>query len=123
MVAAILAPSSPRVFDTFMRAFLSKAVSFDLVPSRIADESQISLPQVHVLNCLREVFTNSRFRDRTEEWIMSALKTATICLSSNTYVLPICMNVLYDLTLQQMGDTQLWLDAFSCLHSEALSTS
>ena len=105
MVAAILAPSPPAVFDEFMRTFLARAVSFDLEHSRIKHEYQISLPQVHVLNCLRDVFTDSRFRDRSEEWIMSALETATICLSSNTCVLPIFMNVLYNLTIEQMGYT------------------
>lgn len=100
MIAAILGPSPPAVFDRCMRTFLARATDFERVTSQMKDESQTSLPQVHVLNCLREVFTNSRFRDRTEEWIVSALKTSTTCLSSNKYVLPICMSVLCDLTFE-----------------------
>ena len=42
----------------------------------------LQLPQVHALNCLREIFTDSRFGPSTEPHIAKNLDLAALCLDS-----------------------------------------
>jgi hypothetical protein len=45
------------------------------------------LPQVHALNCLKDIFTNTRLGSATEPYLANFLAIATDCLRSNTYVI------------------------------------
>ena len=47
-----------------------------------------SLPQVHALNCLKDVFTDARFGSSTETHIADALNIAASCLESQMYDCP-----------------------------------
>ena len=44
-----------------------------------------SLPQVHALNCLKDIFTDARFGPSTETHIAGALNIAASCLESQMY--------------------------------------
>lgn len=44
-----------------------------------------SLPQVHALNCLKDIFTDSRFGLSTESYIAHTLDIAASCLESQMY--------------------------------------
>ena len=44
-----------------------------------------SLPQVHALNCLKDIFTDARFGPSTENHIADALNIAASCLESQMY--------------------------------------
>ena len=44
-----------------------------------------SLPQVHALNCLKDIFTDARFGPSTERFVAEALETAASCLESQMY--------------------------------------
>lgn len=44
-----------------------------------------SLPQVHALNCLKDIFTDARFRLSTEVHVADTLEIAASCLESQMY--------------------------------------
>lgn len=44
-----------------------------------------SLPQVHALNCLKDIFTDTRFRLSTEIYVADTLEIAASCLKSQMY--------------------------------------
>lgn len=44
------------------------------------------LPQVHALNCLKDIFTNTRLGSSTEKHLDKTFKIATDCLSHEMYV-------------------------------------
>ena len=44
-----------------------------------------SLPQVHALNCLKDIFTDSRFGPSSEIYIADTLDIAASCLESQLY--------------------------------------
>ena len=51
-----------------------------------------SLPQVHALNCLKDVFTDARFGPSTEIHIAHTLDIAASCLESHMYD---CLDLLH----------------------------
>lgn len=44
-----------------------------------------SLPQVHALNCLKDIFTDARFGLSTETYVADSLEIAASCLESHMY--------------------------------------
>ena len=44
-----------------------------------------SLPQVHALNCLKDIFTDARFGLSTETYVADTLGIAASCLESQMY--------------------------------------
>ena len=52
-----------------------------------------SLPQVHALNCLKDIFTDARFGPRTETHIADTLNIAASCLESPMYD---CLKFLHE---------------------------
>lgn len=50
------------------------------------DFSGLTLPQVHAMNCLKDVFMDTRIAVHTERFIMSALQIAATSLGSSMYV-------------------------------------
>lgn len=103
LFAAILGPSSTDIFNGFMRSFLTRATELDALTHASADaESSIPLPQVHILNCVREIITNANFRERTEEWIITALRTATICLACDFWAIRNCGLMLFRSCAQRL---------------------
>jgi len=51
-----------------------------------AAESAGGLSQVHALNCIKDIFKNSKLGERSEAYVPQALSLAAKCLSSDTYV-------------------------------------
>ena len=47
-----------------------------------------SLPQVHALNCLKDIFTDARFGPSTEISVADTLDIAAACLESQMYEPP-----------------------------------
>lgn len=48
-----------------------------------ADQIETRLPQVHALNCLKDIFTNSRLGPATEPHLATTLTIAVNCLENN----------------------------------------
>lgn len=83
-----------------MRAFIESFVEMASRPVYQAgikrpDLRVEKLPQVHALNCLREVMTNSRFRSATECYILLLLKLSSSKLSSTEWVIRNCALMLF----------------------------
>lgn len=57
-----------------------------LPATRDVNSYEIKLPQVHAMNCLKDIFTNARLGPHTERFVMSALKISAECLSSSMSV-------------------------------------
>ena len=54
-------------------------------PIDVTQSSEITrLPQVHALNCLKDVFSNSGLGPSTEVFLADTLKIAVDCLDSQT---------------------------------------
>lgn len=49
--------------------------------------NELSLPQVHAMNCLKDIFMTTKLGDKVEPFIMPTLSIATDSLSSSVYVL------------------------------------
>jgi hypothetical protein len=83
MMLGLLTGCSRAFFNRFIDSFKERARNPNN-SSKLAlenDNQQIELPQVHALNCLREVFTNARFRIITEPHVLDMLDLAASSLS------------------------------------------
>jgi hypothetical protein len=64
------------------------------------------LPQVHALNCLKDIFTDARFGPSTEAHIADTLEIAASCLKTHMYDIVSPIEVFqYLLILHQMVNT------------------
>lgn len=52
------------------------------------DPNNLRLPQVHALNCLKDVFTNTLLGTATEPLMAKTLEIAVNCLQVDMYKLP-----------------------------------
>ena len=83
MIASLLTSCPRPFFEDFLASFRARATDLDRSLKRVheSDYQEIELPQVHALNCLREVFTNAKFRVMTEPHLMDMLKNSASALS------------------------------------------
>ncbi|TKX22999.1 hypothetical protein C1H76_4738 [Elsinoe australis] len=83
MLAGLLASTSDSS-PLFSEAIgdLTKIASGPIVTENTDHQA---LPQVHALNCLREVFKHSRLGQRSEKYIPEALQLSGICLTSDLW--------------------------------------
>ena len=58
----------------------------DAPPSNDRGAEDTRLPQVHALNCLKDIFTDARFAIRTERHMADTLNIAASCLENHEYV-------------------------------------
>ena len=59
------------------------------------DTDDARLPQVHALNCLKDMFTDARFGTSTERHMADTLEIAVSCLESHVYVERIALRILH----------------------------
>ncbi len=80
MIIGILAayPSG----DFFNDVLLDLQAIADAPLNHTTNVDELRLPQVHALNCLKDVFTDARFASGTEPHMSSTLDIATFCLDS-----------------------------------------
>ena len=64
------------IFD--MQAIASEPIEV------IAGQKKIELPQVHALNCLKDIFTNTQLGPSTEPYVANTLEITASCIESNT---------------------------------------
>lgn len=80
MITGILsAYPSNKFFDDVI---LDLQAIADAPVERLQTTRELHLPQVHALNCLKDVFTDARFGISTEPHIADSLEIATSCLES-----------------------------------------
>ena len=58
-----------------------QAIADEPVPATNG-EKEMRLPQVHALNCLRDVFTDTRLGPATERHVSDTLEIAASCIES-----------------------------------------
>ncbi|KAJ9265996.1 hypothetical protein DTO212C5_6557 [Paecilomyces variotii] len=67
-----------------------------------ATSYEIKLPQVHAMNCLKDIFTDTRLGPHTEPFIMPALRISAECISSQIWAIRNCGLMLFRALLIRM---------------------
>ncbi|KAG9837049.1 hypothetical protein KCU98_g4087, partial [Aureobasidium melanogenum] len=75
-----------------------------------AAESAGGLSQVHALNCIKDIFKNSKLGERSEAYVPQALSLAAKCLSSDTWAVRNSGLMLFRALMDRLIGTN---DAFS----------
>ncbi|EDN07477.1 predicted protein [Histoplasma mississippiense (nom. inval.)] len=91
-------PNGP-IFHKIMRD-LQEIASLDTPSGAIG--SDIKLPQVHALNCLKDIFTNTKLATLTEAYIMPCLRISAECLGSKMWTIRNCGLMLFKALMNRM---------------------
>jgi hypothetical protein len=83
MVGILSAIPGQEEFDVVIKQLQAKARE----PVKTAAFKDIMLPQVHALNCLKDVFKTPKLDGFSEPWIGSSLRLAAGCLNSQVLVI------------------------------------
>ena len=85
LITSVLAASmNDELFDRVM-IDLQRISSIACGESEKVEEKQ--LPQVHALNCLKDIFTDARFRDRVELYVSASFEIAVDKIESTRYLI------------------------------------
>lgn len=104
MMVALLGPDDPRFFSTTVSDLMD--ISHRPVVNFSAEDSGIKkLPQVHALNCLKEIMTNSRFSAVVVQYLAGVLELAANCLSSKIWDIRNCGLMLLRACITRLGST------------------
>ncbi|KIW90444.1 uncharacterized protein Z519_09090 [Cladophialophora bantiana CBS 173.52] len=89
MIAALLNPSDS---DFFFLAISDLMAIAERVTDRPLDPGteDVKLPQVHALNCLKDIMTNSKFAAVVAQYLERMLELAATCLSSKVWAIRNC---------------------------------
>jgi hypothetical protein len=82
MIGIVVADTQGLLFSKAMSELTTEGTR----PVDQTAESAGGLSQVHALNCIKDIFKNSKLGERSEAYVPQALSLAAICLSSDTYV-------------------------------------
>ena len=85
MITGILAAHPSGGF--FHEAILDLQAIADTPLEITPDIEELRLPQVHALNCLKDIFSDTRFGLGTESHVADTLHIAVSCLESTLYVI------------------------------------
>lgn len=91
------------------------AIATETVDTRMANES--SLPQVHALNCIKDVLKNSRLGEQSERFVSPSLSLAAVSLRSEAWAIRNCGLMLFRAVIDRLLGTS---DAY--LEDDALSS-
>ncbi len=81
MITGILAAFP--VGDFLIEVILDLQAIADEPIQSISGEKMLRLPQVHALNCLKDIFTDTRLGPGTEPHVADTLDIAASCIESN----------------------------------------
>ncbi|RMZ82202.1 hypothetical protein DV738_g1752, partial [Chaetothyriales sp. CBS 135597] len=85
LINSVLSPQDTQFFHTVITDLTSRARQPVSVPTN--DENEVQLPQVHALNCIKDIMHNSRFRAVNEPYISQLLELAAESLTSGTWAI------------------------------------
>ncbi|OKL63320.1 hypothetical protein UA08_01801 [Talaromyces atroroseus] len=94
-----IAKSGKPLFDKIMNELLETSNS---PAAQAASYHELSLPQVHAMNCLRSILTNTKLASRTEPRVMPILRLAADCLSSPIWAIRNCGLMLFHALMNRM---------------------
>lgn len=103
IIAGLLIPSTLEEFNAVLETLSSLAKSKQDF-SDIKNGQETRLPQVHALNCLREILTDSRFRSRSIAWLTKLLDLAAASLSSTVWAIRNCGLMLFRACASRIGN-------------------
>ncbi|KAK2868039.1 hypothetical protein FQN49_003220 [Arthroderma sp. PD_2] len=73
-----------------------------VTPSSNSEQSDMRLPQVHAMNCLKDIFTATNLATITEGYLMPALSISAECLGSEIWAIRNCGLMLFRSLVQRM---------------------
>ena len=105
MFNAILSPSDPTFFRSAIRELNHEAS----IPISLHDgiQGSPSLPQVHALNCLKDIMTNSKFRAVSEQHVSVMLEVAATSLTCPIWAIRNCGLMLMRACMTRMRTASL----------------
>ncbi|EXJ89201.1 hypothetical protein A1O3_02267 [Capronia epimyces CBS 606.96] len=105
MMVALLSPAD----NTFFSVAISDLMDVAKRPTGDGDSDagNMKLPQVHALNCLKEVMTNSRFSAVVVQYLSGILALAANCLSSRIWAIRNCGLMLLRACINRLDSTSV----------------
>ncbi|OCT53969.1 hypothetical protein CLCR_09615 [Cladophialophora carrionii] len=89
MITALLSPADRKLFSrTF--ADLTAIAQRPIDDASLREVGEMKLPQVHALNCLKDIMTNSRFSAAVVPYQDPVMELAAACLSSKVWAVRNC---------------------------------
>lgn len=104
MMIALLTPADPNFFSTAMSDLMSVART-PVRGGSPAEMRELKLPQVHALNCLKEIMTNSRFSIIVVQFLNKVLELAAASLSSKVWAVRNCGLMLIKACINRLSLT------------------
>lgn len=89
MLTALLSPADSNFFSSVIYDLVNIARRPSLA-DEVDDQGEARLPQVHALNCLREIMTSTRFSIVVSRFLSTMLELAATCLSSKVWAIRNC---------------------------------
>ncbi|KAK5078950.1 hypothetical protein LTR64_002630 [Lithohypha guttulata] len=106
--AALLDPSSNAHFSASFEALVVIASQSQPSVDPATTQNKLRLPQVHALNCIKDIMTNSRFRTMTEPVVVPTINLAAQCMSSSIWAIKNCGLMLLRASINRLDpDTTL----------------
>ncbi|MCJ1314415.1 hypothetical protein MMC25_008097 [Agyrium rufum] len=99
MMTGILVADPELLLDVAIHDLHGIALS-PVVSSALAPENR--LPQVHALNCMKDVFTNTRLGAFTEQYLSTTFDIALACLEHDTWAIRNCGLMLFKALLTRL---------------------
>ncbi|KEQ67672.1 uncharacterized protein M437DRAFT_38503 [Aureobasidium melanogenum CBS 110374] len=106
MIGIVVADTKGLLFSRAMSELTTEGTR----PVNQAAESAGGLSQVHALNCIKDIFKNSKLGERSEAYVPQALSLAAGCLSSDTWAVRNSGLMLFRALMDRLIGTN---DAFS----------
>jgi len=103
MLCAILSPDDIKRFPLAISMLMQRAsqgVQAERAEGQAQDEQK--LPQVHALNCLKAIMTNSRFSAGSHQYLGSMLELAASSLSSDVWAIRNCGLMLFQACINRL---------------------
>ncbi|KIW73054.1 hypothetical protein PV04_01201 [Phialophora macrospora] len=89
MITALLTPADSKLFSKVF-ADLNAIAKRPIDYASLQEVGEMKLPQVHALNCLKDIMTNSRFASAVVQYQNSVMELAATCLSSKIWAIRNC---------------------------------
>lgn len=103
MIVALLSPTDA----TFFASTIFDLMDIALSPTDLSRDEvgQMKLPQVHALNCLKDIMTNSRFAVIIAQFLSRILELAATCLASRIWAIRNCGLMLLRACINRLNST------------------
>ncbi|KAL2424894.1 hypothetical protein ABEF91_003824 [Exophiala dermatitidis] len=117
MILALLSPTERKFFSTTVTDLMEIAQRpIHDKPSSYA--GSMKLPQVHALNCLKEIMTSSRFSAVVVQYLGRILQLAANCLSSGIWAIRNCGLMLLRASINRLDSTNTVESSLSRMSSQ-----